>query len=181
MKMADILTDRLRLTPLTLKQLRACLAAPQRLEQELGFPVSLAVFTEPVIKALGIKISKMAAAPASDHAWYTYWLFAIRAKQVGVGLAGFKGAPDLMGQVEIGYGIDPAWEGQGYTTEAAKALVAWALGKNGCMGVIAETNRENSASQRILVKIGFKAYAESDTSLWWRIERKQPGKMIPEV
>ncbi len=170
--MTEILTERLRLASLSSQQLEALLFAPAELEQELGLPISRTILTEPVIKALGIKLSKMGEAPEAEHDWYTYWLFIIREAAYGAGLAGFKGAPDMMGQVEIGYGIDPAWNNKGYTTEAARALVRWALGKPECRAVIAETYRENIASQRVLAKIGFTSYAETDGSLWWRIERE---------
>ena len=46
---------------------------------------------------------------------------------VAVGQMGFKAPPDEHGSVELGYGINPACQNRGYATEAAQALVAWAL------------------------------------------------------
>src|SRR6266446_3946709 len=40
-----------------------------------------------------------------------------------VGGAGFKGARDAAGRVEIAYGVVPPREGRGYATEAARALI----------------------------------------------------------
>ncbi len=44
-----------------------------------------------------------------------------------IGNAGFKGPADSTGTVEIAYGITPGFEGHGYATEAATALVAFAF------------------------------------------------------
>ena len=71
-----------------------------------------------------------------------------------IGDLSFKGvAPD--GMVEIGYGTDPAFWNQGYTTEAVIALVNWALSQPGITRVEAETEPDNVASQRVLQKAGF--------------------------
>ena len=49
-----------------------------------------------------------------------------RATNVAVGQMGFKGPPDAGGRVEIGYGVNPSFEGRGYATEGVEALVSWA-------------------------------------------------------
>ena len=51
---------------------------------------------------------------------------AIAAGEV-VGSAGFVGGPNERGEVELGYGILEGHRNRGYATEAARALVAWAL------------------------------------------------------
>lgn len=50
-----------------------------------------------------------------------------RAEQVAVGQMGFKGLPDALGTVEIGYGVNPFYQGKGCATEVATALSSWAL------------------------------------------------------
>jgi RimJ/RimL family protein N-acetyltransferase len=72
-----------------------------------------------------------------------------------IGMLGFKGPPDGEGAVELGYGIDPDQQGQGYATEAVEALVAFALSKDKVSKVRAHTKPENTASQRVLIKCGF--------------------------
>jgi len=176
--MTELLTERMLLISLTMNQLRTYEDAPEKLEQQLGFPVSRANLSEEVRKAINIKITKMAGAPTREHLWYTYWLVVIRFGPYGAGLVGFKGSPDMMGQVEIGYGIDPAWEGKGYTTEAARAMVGWAFSMPGCHAVIAETDRDNIASQKILQKIGMKVYGETSESLMWMIKREREGNKV---
>ncbi len=167
----EIQTPRLRLIPLTPEQLKLYLEAPDQLEQALGFPVARDILTEIVQRAIRIKLSKMAQAPAQDYAWYTYWLVVPTDRPYGAGLAGFKGVPDSRGEVEIGYGIAPACQGQGYATEAARALIAWAFQSPQCATVIAPTKRSNVASHRVLKKVGMSIYAETADAIFWRIHK----------
>jgi RimJ/RimL family protein N-acetyltransferase len=71
-----------------------------------------------------------------------------------VGGIGFKGQPDG-GCVEIGYGLAPSARGHGYAAEAVVALLAIAAG-HGLSRVIADTTADNIASQRTLVRAGFR-------------------------
>ena len=85
--------------------------------------------------------------------WYAIW-FIERKGGSYVGDLCFKGLlPD--GSVEIGYGIAEENRGHGYATEAVEAVTAWALEQPGVCRVDAETEPENKASQRVLVKCGF--------------------------
>ena len=170
--MPEIQTERLKLIALTLDQLRLCLAAPQQLERELGLPVPRIVMSEPVPRAIGLKIAKMAGAEVKNHPWYTYWLVVISPQTVGAGLVGFKGQPNDQGEVEIGYGIDSAYRNQGYTTEAVKAMIAWAFQQPQCRSIIAlDTAKSNIASNRVSEKAGMTVYQETEDTLSWRITR----------
>lgn len=168
----EIQTERLNLIALTANQLHLLLDAPEQLEQQLGFPISRENIADPVRRAVGMKLAKMAAAAKELHPWCTYWLVVIAAVPYGAGLAGFKGAPDEDGIVEIGYGIDPAYRNQGYTTEAVQALIAWAFQDPACSSVIAPgTRKDNPASNRVLAKVGMRVYDEAEDALSWRIEK----------
>lgn len=168
-----IRTGRLILIALTVDQLRLYLDAPEKLERELGFPVSRDNLTAPARHAIAMKLAKMSTVSADLHPWYTYWLFVvITAEPFGAGLVGFKGAPDPDGTVEIGYGIDTAYRNCGYTTEAARALIAWAFQSPDCRSVIApNTRRDNPASNRVLAKVGMHVHDETGDALSWRMER----------
>ena len=79
-----------------------------------------------------------------------------------VGGIGFKGQPDG-GCVEIGYGLAPSARGHGYAAEAVVALLAIAA-DHGLSKVIADTTLDNIASQRTLVRAGFRLVS-TDTEL----------------
>lgn len=90
-----------------------------------------------------------------NRLWYTAWQMALKsAPEQPIGDLCFKGAPEK-GGVEIGYGTEPGYEGQGYMTEAVKKLTEWALSNTDVYTVFAETAPDNAASQRVLEKTGF--------------------------
>jgi ribosomal-protein-alanine N-acetyltransferase len=57
-----------------------------------------------------------------DLAWVTGVLWDEDA-QIAVGRAGYHGAPDPEGMVEVGYGIDPGFRRRGYARAALVALI----------------------------------------------------------
>ena len=66
----------------------------------------------------------------------------------------FKGLGDD-GVVEIGYGLKEKYRYHGYMTEAVKAITEWALSQESVKQVEAETDAENTASQKVLFRSGF--------------------------
>lgn len=86
--------------------------------------------------------------------WYTAWGLYQNDSGDFVGDLCFKGLPKN-GQPEIGYGISPEFQGQGYATEAIRAACRWALAQPGVAAVEAETEPANAASQAVLRKVGF--------------------------
>jgi RimJ/RimL family protein N-acetyltransferase len=71
-----------------------------------------------------------------------------------IGGLGFKGQPDG-GCVEIGFGLAPSARGHGYAAEAVVALLSVAA-DHGLTRVIADTTLDNIASQRTLIRAGFR-------------------------
>lgn len=87
-----------------------------------------------------------------------------------------KGPPDQGGVVEIAYGVDPEYQGRGYATEAARALVNFAFRSGQVCLVRAHTRAENNASMRVLAKCGFEPIGEvvdpEDGLVWrWELQR----------
>ena len=87
-----------------------------------------------------------------------------------IGSAGFTGPPDAAGTVEIAYGIVPDYEGHGYATEAAAALIAFARADDRVRTVCAHTLPARNASTRVLEKCGFNLVGEinhpTDGLIW---------------
>jgi RimJ/RimL family protein N-acetyltransferase len=91
-----------------------------------------------------------------------------------IGSAGFKGPPDSTGVVEVAYGIVPTFEGRGYATEAAAALVDFAFASGQVRMVRAHTLPQPNASTRVLLKCGFRhvgMVVDPDDGPVWRWER----------
>jgi ribosomal-protein-alanine N-acetyltransferase len=170
---AEIITERLRLIPLTLDQLRNYLADPGEVERQLKLEVSRDILTDRLRRAIEMKVAKMERADRAEHAWYTYWLIVVEEQHYGAGLAGYKGLPDEHGEIEIGYGIDGAYRNRGFMTEAVRGLIAWAFQDESCTAVIApDTKRWNKASNRVLEKAGMRVYNETEGALDWRVDRQ---------
>jgi RimJ/RimL family protein N-acetyltransferase len=163
---ASLRTSRLLIVPLTLSQLKLCLTDLPLLEAEMGLYISRDVLTERVQRAIRMKLKKMARAEEGHHPWLTYWLIVVCRDNFAAGLAGFKNYPDENGSTEIGYGIDPAYQNKGYTSEAVRALVDWALGHPFC-GRVTATEVENPASRHLLEKLGAHLIAQDDKSTSW--------------
>jgi RimJ/RimL family protein N-acetyltransferase len=88
-----------------------------------------------------------------------------------VGVCAFVKAPDAGGEVEIAYGTFPRFEGRGFGSATAVALVAIASARAEIRRVIAHTAPERSASTRILEKAGLRFDGEAtdkDIGLCWR-------------
>jgi [ribosomal protein S5]-alanine N-acetyltransferase len=72
---------------------------------------------------------------------------------LAIGGIGFKSSPNERGEVEIGYGICDSSQGRGVATEIVNAVCEFARGRASV--ILAETERANLASQRVLEKAGF--------------------------
>ena len=180
LKNTSLKTTRLRLIPCVPAHMLALIEAPERFEQMAGFPA-----TPGLCKMFG---SEEVLAEVSPD-----WLAALRVSEgpdpwrhgffvvhggirAAIGAAGFKGPPDATGTVEIAYGIEPNFEGQGYATEAAAALVAFAFDTAQVQLVRAHTLPTPNASTRVLAKCGFLHVGDvvdPDDGPVWRWERSR--------
>ncbi len=95
----------------------------------------------------------------ADPEWGTH-LFIDRSAAAVVGFGGYKGPP-VDGAVEIGYAVDPAYEGQGVATPAATTQVERARAR-GVERCLAHTRPETNASNTVLQRCGFSFAGEVD-------------------
>jgi ribosomal-protein-alanine N-acetyltransferase len=96
------------------------------------------------------------------------WVAIDRETETIVGSAGFIGRAQE-GVVEVGFGIAPEARGRGYATEAAEALVRWALAQNGVERVVARCDADNAPSIRVLEKVGFTRAGSDGAVLSWTL------------
>ena len=140
MKQTEIKTKRMVLCPMTDAETEALIARTD--DDELR-------------AAYGEMLEGCKGDPA-NRVWYAPWRMALKDGAENIGDLCFKG-PAENHSVEIGYGIQPEYEGKGYTTEAVQAMTQWAFGQKDVVFVEAETDPDNKASQRVLEKCGFAA------------------------
>jgi ribosomal-protein-alanine N-acetyltransferase len=88
-------------------------------------------------------------------AWYWIARDDGHGQPVLVGSGGFRSEPTADGTVEMGHSVLPQFQGRGYATEAAQALISWAGAQGLIKRIIGQTSRENIPSIRVLDKLGF--------------------------
>lgn len=138
--MEEIQTERLRILPLSLAELQALVNQYKCDAPELS-------------QAYGEMLYHCQEYP-DQFLWYTSWKFCKKESATVVGYAGFKGLSNGK-HVEIGYGVDAQYEGNGYATEGVKGLCQWAFSTDQVTFIEAETEPDNAASQKVLQKNGF--------------------------
>jgi RimJ/RimL family protein N-acetyltransferase len=117
-------------------------------------------------------LARVRETPVGDP-WSLSYTAIERATNKSVGGATFKGPPDSQGVVELAYGIDAPERGRGFAMEVADALAKFALSSDRVRVVRAHTKPDNEASQRVLVKCGFRRIQEvidPEDGLVWRWE-----------
>ena len=72
--------------------------------------------------------------------------------------------------VEVGYIFAPAHGGQGYATEAVRALIDLAFGELGARRVIARVDARNLPSRRLLERLGLRLEAHLVENEWFKGE-----------
>lgn len=72
--------------------------------------------------------------------------------------------------LEIGYIFAAAYGGQGYATEAVRALLDLAFGTLGTRRVVARVDARNDASRRLLARLGLRQEAELVENEWFKGE-----------
>lgn len=108
-----------------------------------------------VLKAAYLEMLQGCLENPDQRIWYALWVLQLNDGSGNiVGSLSFKGLNDN-GMLEIGYGINPKYEGKGLMTEAVSAIVRWASEQPGVLLIEAETEPDNIASQRVLEKAGF--------------------------
>jgi RimJ/RimL family protein N-acetyltransferase len=147
---------RVRIEPIGAVRARALLTGrPEReLAWEQGFP------PQPLLESLRRVIDDPDGAVRFGP-FYAYVIIR-RSDGLAVGDAGFFGPPDAGGEVEIGYALVPCARGAGLAGEAVALLADWALCQPDVHVVSARVEPENTASMRLLDRLGFTTDGQSE-------------------
>lgn len=169
-------TPHLTLRECAPQQLVAMIDSIDRFEELVGLPIANGLrdfYTSGEVSQSWL--DSLRSATGADPWRYGFFLVD-RDRQCVVGTAGFKGPVDAEGVVEIAYGVAPDYQGRGYATEAASALVRFAFANDDVSVVRAHTLPEPNASTRVLTKNGFRHLGEvidpEDGKVWrWELPR----------
>jgi [ribosomal protein S5]-alanine N-acetyltransferase len=148
-------TERLQLVPVTLEVVEAVMAGDRAgAEAATGAVLPDAWPNEELIaRAFHPSLEAIRADPAR-RLWGDTLLLSLDSPPRVIGSVIFHGRPDDDGVAEVGYGVDPASQSQGFATEGTRACVEWALAQPGVKAVTATTFPWHHASRRVIEKLG---------------------------
>ena len=146
-------TERIRIYPVGREQMERMIAAER---------------DEDLKKAYGEMLAGSLAHP-EEREWYALWMIE-RRDGTPIGDLCFKGR-EAGRNPEIGYGLLEAFRGRGYAAEAVRLALQWAFRHPAVKAVEAETDPGNTASQRVLIKCGFRPWGS-----WARRARVLSGR-----
>jgi ribosomal-protein-alanine N-acetyltransferase len=167
-------TARLRLEPYAPQFLLALIESADRFAEVSGLRAAEGLREFLVSGEVAAAYLESLRAASTADPWLHGFAAIHRESGLVVGNGGFKGAPDPEGAVEIAYGIVPAFRSQGYATEVASGLIAFACDDSRVRLLRAHTLPESNASTRVLMKCGFAHRGEvidPDDGPVWRWER----------
>ncbi len=166
---APLHTERLDLVPASLEALRAAAVDRDALARLLDVDVAEGWPSSELDEALPSYIAELQRGTATPG--WGLWLLIDRDERVLVGDVGFKGRPNSRGEVEIGYGIAPAYRRRGYASEASRTLCDWAFSQPEVARIVAECLPENVPSVRVLQRLGMRQTHKEGKMLKWELSR----------
>jgi RimJ/RimL family protein N-acetyltransferase len=167
-------TERLKLIPFEIRHFEAFERGESELAEMLKVIMAEGWLVFPEVMPYSREFLKQNADAAN------WWMYFFVNKQDGklIGNGGFKGKPDEIGTVEIGYAIAPLYQNTGLATEATRGLIEFAFSHRQVNSVQAHTLAEENASNRVLRKVGMsfvKALHDAeDGDIWqWSLTREE--------
>jgi ribosomal-protein-alanine N-acetyltransferase len=166
-----IKTKNLIVVPHLPRHLRALLRSAGDFENVAGLHVADGI-RDQLLSASSDFIKSLESAKQPDP-WRFGFGVVHKIDNVLMGMGGFPGPPGSDGAAEIAYGIAPAYQGRGYATEVANALIDFVSCDKSVRIIRAHTLAETNASTRVLEKCGFQRAGEStdEGQVVWRWER----------
>ena len=170
-------TDHLDLIAATLDLVQAELESPEHLASQLcatvepGWPPG--EYDQEAQEFFRDRLAEGGEAARGWYNWYAVQRPGTHQPSIIVGAGGYFGPPSEDGEAEIGFSVMPSWQGRGFATEIAGALIQNAFRDRRVQRVVAHTTAANPASRRVLEKCGF-AYVARDEdagNLYFEIQR----------
>ncbi len=168
--MMELETERLKLIPLQAQHLHLAVDNYGQMETELGVRVTTTILDGEMKYAMKVRLRKVLE-DEKNYLWLTNWAVVLKEENQIIGFIMIKGYPNKNGEVIVGYGIEEKYRKNGYATEALKGLIQWIFENPKAKQVIADTEKENVASHKVLENSGAVKYKETDELIWWKIQK----------
>jgi RimJ/RimL family protein N-acetyltransferase len=165
--------ERLSLIPLQAHSLALSLVDYGKMQTELGLSVTRAILEDEEMRyAMSVRLRKVLE-DVDHYLWLTNWAIVLKEKNEIIGYIMLKGLPNEAGEVITGYDIDEEYRRKGFATEALNRLIQWIFENPRALSLIADTEKNNIPSCKLLEHIGAIQYKETDELIWWKIEKSK--------
>ncbi|MFD1176675.1 GNAT family N-acetyltransferase [Paenibacillus puldeungensis] len=168
--MIKLETERLNLLPLQVHNLTLALEDYEKMQSDLGLRITNTVLDEEMKYAMKVRLRKVLE-NVENFLWLTNWAIINKRENQLIGFIMLKGYPNEIGEVIVGYSIEEKYRRNGYATEALKGLTEWIFENPKALCVIADTEKTNIPSHKVLQNVGAIKFKENDELIWWKIEK----------
>ncbi len=169
-------TERLVLFPYTKENLHLFNTDLSRFEEEFGV-VYRGEELDHLLVGFLKKLETEIEEDPEHFLFFTEFLIVLKENSHVIGSIDYKYVPKD-GTTEVGYGMNPAYTGRGYMTEALNAFLKFGASL-GITRVLADTLPDNEKSQNVLKRCGFThcETMEKRETLWWEriLQTEQTG------
>lgn len=168
----SISSSALRLFPHAPQHLRAILAGVEDYQSLTGLTVAHGVRELLIGPEVSLEFLEQLRIREMPDPWQDGFGILLGTKLIG--FCSFAGSPSDDGMVEIAYGIAPGYQGRGYATSSALALIEYAKKTGQVRSLRAHTLPQENASTRVLQKCSFTFVGKvihSQDGPVWRWER----------
>lgn len=164
-------TESLYIIPLSAHSLELSLTDYGKMQTELGLKSPKLTLEDEEMQYVMTIRHKRVLENLDSYLWYTTWAVVHKVANVIIGYIILKGSPNESGEVIIGYVIDEEYRRKGYATESLQKIISWIFENPNAKSIIADTEKDNYPSHRLLEHIGAVSYKEADDLIWWRINK----------
>lgn len=170
-KQIQLETARLFVSPLTYDQLIRYGYEDNHTMENFEYDIHYRNYTEELSRTISSYLVPYINVHQDAFLFATIWLMIHKDSKDVVGDIGFNAGPTEKGVIEVGYSTYPHFMNRGYMTEALAAMTTWAFAQPNVTIVIAQTDKGNAPSHRVLQKNNFEPFAEADQLYWWRLDK----------
>jgi len=163
-------TQRLILKPLTYEQLIKYINCNNSLEEELKLNPTSRKISPELREAFETTILPRVANPTKNYLYSTIWAAISKLENKMIGDLCMVDQPNSEGEIEIGYGTHQEFQNKGFMTEMVKGMIEWLKTQPKVKVILASTERQNKASNKVLEKNNFDIIGKNENLLNWKLD-----------